>query len=590
MSTLEITHPRPRLRRDRWTSLDGTWRFATDPDDRGLRDGWHRGDWNHDAVDITVPFAPQVEASGVTDFDGSAVVWYSRTITRPDDAGADDLVWLHFGAVDHSCDVWIDGDHVAHHVGGSTPFRAEVSRLLTEGEHELVVRVLDDPRHLDHLVGKQHWLGGDRSIWYVPTTGIWQPVWLEPVAVDHLTDLVVTPDVTTGTLDLEVVVAGGPGSVVEVTASFDGTELVWSAGRVDLDGRARLALRLARQHAELRGDDMIDAGGVKLWTPEHPNLYQLEVVVKRDGEVTDTVSSHAGMRSIEVIDGKLCLNKRPYEQRLVLDQGYWARTGLTAPDAAALVRDVELAKELGFNGARKHQKIEDPRWLYAADVLGFLVWDELPAGYAFTPELVGELTRDLQRLIARDRSHPCVVAWVPMNESWGTNDLTDPRQQSLQRTLYDLAHALDGTRPVIGNDGWELVASDIVTIHDYRNPQPIAEGYTDLDKANSQYPARRRFVIGPDVHADAPWLLTEFGGISLVEDEGWGYHSVNTPEQLLERVVELIEAIRSSGRWQGYCYTQLTDVGTELNGLLTLEREHKLDAPTLKAMQTDTGF
>lgn len=590
--TLEIDHPRPRLRRDRWTSLDGAWDFARDPENRGLTDGWHR-DWSTASQNqtITVPFAPEWEASGIENHEHTPVVWYHRTVARPADAAPGDHVMLHFGAVDHSADVWIDGEHVAQHSGGYTPFRVEVSRLLAEdAEHHLTVRVVDDNTRMDQPRGKQHWYGINESIWYTPTTGIWQSVWLEPVAPAHLVDLVATPEIGRGQLHLEAVLPAplvtdrAADTTVEVTASFQGATVAWGAARVDRRGHAAISLSLREQHAGLRGDDVIDAGGVKLWSPDRPNLYQLEVTVKQGGTVVDTVQSHAGMREIEVIDGRLCLNKRPYPQRLVLDQGYWPKTGLTPPDTAALVRDIELAKELGFNGARKHQKIEDPRFMFAADVLGFFVWDELPSAYSFTPNSVAELSTMFTEMMARDRSHPSVVTWVPMNESWGMNDLTNGQQKALQATLYHLAHAVDGHRPVVGNDGWEMVATDILAVHDYRVPDEVATGFLEGDAGAVRPPAGRRLVAGDQVPEDAPWLMTEFGGLSLSDDEGWGYHSVTNGEELLEQTAELIEALKQ-GPWQGYCWTQLTDVGTELNGMLTFDRRHKLDAAALKQVQ-----
>ncbi|WP_022909051.1 glycoside hydrolase family 2 protein [Aestuariimicrobium kwangyangense] len=592
--SLRIDHPRPRLRRDRFTSLDGPWDFVRDPENRGLTEGWHHV-WPvaPDQATITVPFAPEWEASGVTGHQHTPVVWYHRAVALPDDAREGEHVMLHFGAVDHTADVWIDGEHVAHHSGGYTPFRTEVSRLLArEGEHHLVVRVVDDNTRMDQPRGKQHWYGVNESIWYTPTTGIWQSVWLEPVAPSHVVDLVSTPDIGRGLLHVEAVLpeplteAGSGDVTVEVSASFEGAPVAWGAARIDRRGRAAITLSLREQHAGLRGDDLIDAGGVKLWSPDRPNLYQLEVVVKQGGEVVDTVSSHAGMREIQVIDGRLCLNRRPYPQRLVLDQGYWPETGLTPPSAEALVRDIELSKELGFNGARKHQKIEDPRFMYAADVLGFLVWDELPSAYSFTPNSVAELSTMLTELIARDRSHPSVVTWVPMNESWGMNDLTSPLQQHLQATLYHLAHAIDGSRPVVGNDGWEQVATDIMAVHDYRTPDQVATGFEEDDAWAVRPPAGRRLVVGDEVTEDAPWLMTEFGGLSLSDDDGWGYHSVKNGDELLAETAALIEALKQ-GPWQGYCWTQLTDVGTELNGMLTFDRKHKLDAARLKAVQED---
>ena len=251
------------------------------------------------------------------------------------------------------------------------------------------------------------------------------------------------------------------------------------------------------------------------------------------GELLDTVHSYTALRSIGVQGDRFVLNGRPYPLRMVLDQGYWPESGLTAPDDDALRRDVELAKAMGFNGVRKHQKIEDPRYLYWADALGLLVWEEMPSAYRFTRESIERLTREWIAAMERDASHPCIVAWVPFNESWGVPDLPDsPSQRHYVQALYHLTKTLDPTRPVIGNDGWESVATDIIGIHDYDDdPERIGRRY-GIDEVQSRLfkrerPGGRMLLLEGAQPQDQPMMLTEFGGIAYSPDTAWhvGIHA-----------------------------------------------------------------
>jgi hypothetical protein len=322
-----------------------------------------------------------------------------------------------------------------------------------------------------------------------------------------------------------------------------------------------------------------------LWSPEEPNLYDLELeLLDQSGGVLDTVQSYFGMRKIVVKGGKVFLNGRPLYQRLVLDQGYFPEGILTAPTDDDLRRDVELAKEMGFNGARKHQKIEDPRWLYWADTLGLLVWGEMANAYQYGPEYVRRMTAEWQEAVARDYNHPCIVAWVPMNESWGVPNLArDPAQTQHLLALYHLTRSLDGTRPVVSNDGWEHALTDLCTIHDYRDAGALRESYGTPESAIDARPARRPVYVAGHGYRGEPILITEFGGIAFSGDaQGWGYSTVAGVEEFLERYESLIAALLESGVIQGFCYTQLTDVEQEVNGLLSYDRTPKADLARIR--------
>ena len=305
----------------------------------------------------------------------------------------------------------------------------------------------------------------------------------------------------------------------------------------------------------------------------------------------DEVHTYTALRSIAIEGDRVVLNGRPYNLRLVLDQGYWPETGITPPDDAALKRDVELVREMGFNGVRKHQKIEDPRFLYWADKLGLLVWGEMPSAYRFTQKAVGRVTREWTEAIRRDYSHPCIIAWVPINESWGVPNLpNNPVERHYVEALFHLTKTLDNTRLVVGNDGWESVATDIIGIHDYDSePERIAHRYKG-DRLlphllKQERPGGRLLVVGEQpTQKDHPIVLSEFGGIALAKGDGsWGYSRCNTSEDLQMHYEKLMDVVRSLGILTGFCYTQFTDTYQEANGLLYADRTPKFPLDKMKA-------
>ncbi|HEX2738877.1 MAG TPA: glycoside hydrolase family 2 TIM barrel-domain containing protein, partial [Rubrobacter sp.] len=318
-----------------------------------------------------------------------------------------------------------------------------------------------------------------------------------------------------------------------------------------------------------------------------PNLYDLSLeLLDEGGEVLDAVESYFGMRKIETKDGKVYLNGRPYYQRLILDQGYFPEGILSAPTDDDLRGDIELAKEMGFNGARKHQKVEDPRWLFWADSLGFLVWGEMANAYQYSQDYVQRITAEWQEAVMRDYNHPCIVAWVPMNESWGVPNLAGRRDQAEHLlSLYHLTRSLDLTRPVVSNDGWEHALTDLCTIHDYRDAEALAKSYATSESAVAAEPANRPIYVPGYGYRGEPILITEFGGIAFSGDEtGWGYSTVANSEEFLERYESLIDALLHSEPVQGFCYTQLTDVEQEVNGLLTYDRNPKADLTRIRGI------
>jgi beta-galactosidase/beta-glucuronidase len=581
-------YPRPQFRREGWTNLNGEWAFAFDDSDAGLADGWQsitpeelRTDGSPFDRQIVVPFCYQSKHSGIGETAFHDVVWYARTFDYP--SLGDERLLLHFGAVDYRATVWVNGGRVASHEGGHTPFSADVTHALTAGENVLVVRAEDPSRDVTIPRGKQYWKEKSEGIFYTRTTGIWQTVWLEPVNRSRIDTLRFTPDVDTASIDVEVSIEAIEREMsLRATVELDGEQVLEDTISVR-SSLVERSLPLLRRGEAPDTPHLADWPGPALWSPEHPTLYDLRLeLLDPDGEVLDSVESYFGMRKIEVKDGKVLLNDRPLYQRLVLDQGYFPEGILTAPTDEDLRRDVEPAKEMGFNGARKHQKVEDPRWLFWADTLGFLVWGEMANAYQYSTGYVRRMTAEWQEAVMRDYNHPCIVAWVPMNESWGVPDLASDRSQTEHLlALYHLTRSLDPTRPVVSNDGWEHAITDLCTIHDYRNAEALARSYTTPESAVAAEPANRPVYVPGYAYRGEPILITEFGGIAYSAEEsgaeGWGYSIVADADEFLERYESIVEALLRSSSVQGFCYTQLTDVEQEINGLLTYDRNPKVD-------------
>jgi beta-galactosidase/beta-glucuronidase len=591
------------MMRTAWADLDGTWSFRHDDADTGLADRWYAG--LPDPREIRVPFPPESVASGIAEPGFHRVVWYARTITDADLAAAGrsadaPVVLLHFGAVDHRAQVWVDGRFAGEHEGGHTPFTLDVTALVGSDHdhgddggdgHLLVVRAEDDPHDLTLPRGKQDWHEDPHAIWYRRTTGIWQTVWLEAVpgtSIAHVRWLPTGP----AAVDLTVLLRGRatPGTRLRAALRFDEHGAGLGALDVDVPAEAtsvHVAVPIARQRNGQAEDELT-------WSPERPRLVDAALSLHAaDGTALDAVSSYLGLRTVGVDRGAFLLNGRPYDVRSVLNQGYWPDSHLAAPSRDALRREVELIKELGFTACRIHQKIEDPRFLYWADRLGLLVWGEAPGAYEFSPTAVHRLTREWMAAVDRDASHPCIVTWVPFNESWGIQHVADdPAQQAYSRALTDLTRALDPTRPVVSNDGWEQQNSDIVTVHDYEGDgAALARTYADAAAMErllaGMGPAGRRILLDGAGHEGRPVMLTEFGGIAYQpgaqRDDGWGYTAAADADDWIARITALYDAVRASGFLAGSCYTQLTDTLQETNGLLTDQREPKAPIERIRA-------
>jgi beta-galactosidase/beta-glucuronidase len=584
LDLLRRGYPRPQLRRQHWFSLNGEWEFASDPD--GTIGSPGEVEWSRR---IVVPFSAETEASGIADTTFHRVVWYRRELDAPP-RGAGERLILHFGAVDYHATLWIDRRYVGSHCGGYTPFTFDVTDYIVSGGRcELIVRAEDDPLDLAKPRGKQDWQLEPHSIWYPRTTGIWQTVWLEVVPETYVKRLAFTPNLARWEIGVEAWVAGVKRDPLRLSVSLHSRGM-----RLCADTYTVVAGEVHRRIA-LSDPGIDDSRNELLWSPDAPNLIEAQIELWGErGELLDRFSSYTALRSAAVQGDRFVLNNRPYVLRMVLDQGYWPATGLTAPDDEALKTDVTLAKRMGFNGVRKHQKIEDPRYLYWADRIGLAVWEEMPSAYRFTRDSVERLTHEWTDAIARDISHPCVISWVPINESWGVPNLPEnPRERHYVQALYHLTRTLDPTRPVIGNDGWESVATDIIGIHDYDDqPERIAKRYRAEEVLprlfKRERPGGRLLVLDGDHNPDLPLMLTEFGGIALSRDtQGtWGYTRSNSASEFSRRYRELLAVVANLQILSGFCYTQFSDTYQEANGLLYADRTPKIPFEQIAAATT----
>lgn len=589
---MEITiprpeYPRPDFQRANWLNLNGPWEFAFDDEDAGEREQWFSPD-SGDVYDrtILVPYCCQSRRSGIGDPAYHKRMWYRRSFRIPDSFSGK-RVLLRFGAVDEFCRVWVNGVFIGSHRGGYSTFQFDLTDVLRP-EGNVIAVMAEDDRSVEKPRGKQYWKDTPESIWYTPTSGIWQTVWLEAVGETYMDAVYFTPMIAQNAVRMDLRLDHAP--------SEDGRSLTVSAKvsfqeSVIRDVHFTIGASASSTVIDI-GEDMFDR--IHLWTPETPDLYDVTLTLSDpDGKELDRVQTYFGMREICTENGIILLNHKPYRQKLVLDQGYWPDSLMTPPDDEAIRTDIRLAKEMGFNGARKHQKIEDPRYYYWADRMGFLVWGEMPSAYRFSGRMRTSAVEEWRAFLRRDYNHPSIVCWVPFNESWGIEHVwKDERQQNFARALYWLTKSEDPTRLVSTNDGWEQVTpSDICGIHDYAaDPEGIVKKYADLTALTESHAQGRMLYARGNHYRGEPVLITEYGGIAFAggSEKEWGYAGfVHSREEFLKRYRAVTEAFCRTPNLWGYCYTQLTDVQQEANGLLTASREPKVPVEWVRAVNEE---
>lgn len=566
-------YPRPQFVRETWIGLNGEWDFRFDDANTGEPERWYEtfeGDRK-----IVVPFTYETKASGIGEEAFHPNVWYGRTVAIPANPSGNRAI-LHFQAVDYTAKLWVNGRFVGRHQGGYAAFSFDITPYVRFGEENAIVLKAEDSQSCMQPRGKQRWTNDSFECFYVQTTGIWQSVWMEFVSDVHLQSVKITPDLDNYAVRFEFRTEGElPSSGLELEARVSFQDRTVKQFRVDVD-RAWLRFDTELLH---------EANGpwkVKTWSPRQPNLYDVEFVLRRDGQEIDRVFSYFGMRKISIENGQVLLNNAPLYQRLILDQGYWPDSHLTPPSEEAILKDIDLVLDMGYNGVRKHMKIEDARFLYWCDVKGLLVWSEMPAVFEFNDDSVEAFSREWLAVVRQQYNHPSIVAWVPFNESWGLMHIrTNRRQQQFTESIYHLTKTIDPNRPVIVNDGWEHTVSDILTLHDYEEDgAALLERYADEQAITDNKIAfnRAKFAMAQGyAYRGQPIIVSEFGGIAFQTKLGWGYgKQVEGEEAFIERFDRITQAIKRTPYICGYCYTQITDVQQEMNGLLTADREPKI--------------
>ena len=579
-------YPQPQFQRENWTNLNGSWDFDFDDQNQGVKDQWFQQEQLTQKIEV--PFAYQTKLSGIDDQSEHSVVWYQRHFQT--DQSEDEVTILHFGAVDFKADVWIDGQHVGTHSGGHTSFAFDVTDFVKEASDHVITVRADDPVRDEELTrGKQNWTGESTGIWYTNTTGIWQTVWLEKKPVTNLASVKYVTDIDKGIVEISGEIDNFvAGTGVTANIKFDG-ELLTKVTIYPEDSAFEWSINILGNHIFRMGYH--NEGW--LWTPEHPNLFTVDFETTAPNSATDKVSSYFGMRKIHTANGMTYLNNRPYYQKLVLNQGYWPEGLLTAPNDEAFKKDISLAKEMGFNGARIHQKVEDPRYLYWADQMGFICWGECAAAPVFTQKAETTLYKEWLEIIERDYNHPSIVTWVPINESWGVPQVHINRQQQhFTQALYHLIHSLDTTRLVQSNDGWAQTETDICAVHNYAHgAKDDKETYDYYQETLHSWESIIRNPPVWDIFAEGfkyqgqPILLTEFGGIGYNKqdaEKGWGYTGAKSDDEFISEYQRIMKAVSQSHSLNGIVYTQLTDTEQEVNGLLTVDRQPKVDPAMIK--------
>lgn len=579
MKCYKKDYPRPQFVRKEWENLNGTWDFGFDEENIGEREKWFenfQGDRK-----IQVPFTFETRLSGIEDDTRHDNIWYRRKICVDAAKLAENNFILHFEGSDFVTKVWVNGLYAGSHRGGYARFSFDVTNLVNDGENELVVKV-EDSFDAQQPRGKQRWINKNFNCFYSHTTGIWKTVWSEYVPKHSLSYVKMTPNLEDFCLELEFDVDApesslGENLMVETVVSYKG-EFINKIGTAMITKHVQTRVDMIARKA---GDFV---WGIKKWTPENPELYDIAFRLTENGKLLDEVGSYFAMREIRIDGPNILLNGAPLYQRLILDQGYWKDSHLTPPSEEALIEDIEKIQRMGFNGVRKHQKVEDERFLYWCDVKGLLVWSEAPAAYQFSDYAVAEFTREWLEIVKQNYNHPCIITWTPFNESWGVFKVETKRvEQHFTEAIYHLTKSMDKYRPVIANDGWEHTVTDIFTVHDYEeNGELLRTRYLEFKdeilKNDIYYNRDTSSFANGYAYSGQPMIVSEYGGIAFCEDSGFGYgNKVQTQEDFIKRYDAVTTAIKAIPYICGYCFTQVSDVQHETNGLMDMERNFKVD-------------
>ncbi|MFZ2053124.1 MAG: sugar-binding domain-containing protein [Candidatus Aminicenantales bacterium] len=558
-------YPRPEMVRSDWLNLNGRWDFALDLSDSGEEKDFVQGR-GFDRK-ILVPFAPESSLSGIGHLDFMRAVWYKRTFTMPG-SWKGKRVLIHFEACDYKTTVWLNGQKVGDHVGGYTPFNLDLSAHLVPGENVLIVKASDDTRSGLQPIGKQSQRLHSYSCVYRRTTGIWQTVWLEPVAENHIERYAVVADPDNGEAVVTIYLDKAP----------DGGEIA-----IRVKEKDRVVFSASKKAAKVVPFS-VKLKNPRPWAVRAPHLYDVDVVLSKENKEEDRIGGYFGLRKVEARGDAIYFNNRPLFLRTVLDQGFYPDGIYTAPSDEALKNDIVISLGLGFDGARLHQRVFERRFLYWADKLGYILWGEF-ADWGLDlsrPESFLIFSREWSEAVERDLQHPSLIGWCPFNERWGDNFA------GTIEGIFDLTKRLDPTRLVIDSSGgYHEARPDVYDSHNYE--QGTAKFKEAFDGLLLSPPAI--FVNGNKekhtAYQGQPYFVSEYGGIwwnpGQKDEKAWGYGArPRTEEEFLNRYKELTEALLFNPKVAGFCYTQLYDIEQEVNGLYTFDRKPKFDPDFFK--------
>jgi len=567
-------HPRPDFERPNWLNLNGTWQFEIDRSCSGIERGYQSG---KDLTQrIVVPFPPESQLSGIRGLDFMNCVWYRRKVAIPASwKGKRALV--RFGAVDYETRVWVNGREVGRHIGGYTPFALDATRAIGDrGEAEIVVQALDDNRTGRQPCGKQSPKYESYGCVYTRVTGIWQTVWMEAVPNTYVEHLRVDSSLGSSVVRISVGLAGKVAEgTLRATVSKDGSEVA--------ESKAEAVFPITMV--------AVDIPNRQAWSPEDPQLYDLSLELAFANEEVDAVRSYLGIRDIKVRGKKILLNGKKRFLRMVLDQGYYPDGIYTAPDDGALRRDILLSKEMGFDGARLHQKVFEPRFLYWSDVLGYLVAGEYADWGANLkdPSAREAIAHEWVEVVRRDVNHPALIFWTPFNER--RFEIGDVDVIEFLRKMTRLTRTIDPSRPVIDTSGYVHVDTDIYDLHDYeQDPGKFASHYEKFGRTGSDGDLWGHFKDESSPYLGQPVMISEYGGTwwnpgAPADEKSWGYGARPlTENEFLERYRALTETLLRNPMISAFAYTQLYDIEQEVNGLHTYDRRPKFDPRTIRSI------
>lgn len=578
-------YPRPQFVRDNWENLNGIWDFKFDDENCGEQEQWFKTFKSE--LTIQVPFTYETKLSGIQEESRHDNIWYHKTIQVDGTRLKKNNYIIHFEGSDFVTKLWVNGQYAGSHKGGYARFSFDITKLIKDGTNHLTVKV-EDSFDMQQPRGKQRWINQNFGCWYVQTTGIWKTVWTEYVPKISLKQVKMTPNLEDYSLEVEY-------NVNIPEPMLNGDFMVEAA--VYFEGQLinKTLTSVMSEHIETKVDLFVKKPDgmewtVQTWSPEEPNLYDIEFSLINKGEIFDKAGSYFAMREIRIDGPNILLNGRPLYQRLILDQGYWEPSHLTPPSEDALIEDIDKIQALGYNGLRKHQKTEDERFLYWCDVKGMLVWSEAPATYQYSDYAVHEFTTEWLEIVRQNYNHPCIITWTPFNESWGISRVETKRtEQHFTEAIYHLTKSIDKCRPVIVNDGWEHTVSDIITLHDYEEAGEVLKArYTEYQNeimTTEVYHSNHKSAFANGYqYKGQPVIISEYGGIAFNNDDsGWGYgNKVNTKEEFIQRFDSITTAVKELPYVCGFCYTQVSDVQQEINGLMDIERNFKVEPETIR--------